>query len=61
MVPKKCCHCDQDETIQHLSSSFPLVKVVWRIVHVAFNLSSPKSINNLFGNWLVGVTKKEQA
>jgi hypothetical protein len=28
---------------------------------VAFNLSSPKSINNLFGNWLVGVTKKEQA
>jgi hypothetical protein len=25
---KKCCHCDQDETIQHLFFECPLAKVV---------------------------------
>jgi hypothetical protein len=57
----KCCHCDQDETIQHLFIECPLAKVVWRIVHMAFSLSPPKNITNLFGNWLVGVNKKEKA
>jgi hypothetical protein len=57
----KCVHCDQDETIQHLFIECPLAKVVWRIVHMAFSLSPPKNITNLFGNWLVGVNKKEKA
>jgi hypothetical protein len=40
------------------SSSVPLAKVVWRIVHISFNLSPPKNIMNLFGNWLAGVDRK---
>ena len=55
---KKCCFCDQDETIQHLFITCPLAKMVWRIVHMAFNIYPPTSITNLFGNWLRGVTKK---
>jgi hypothetical protein len=35
--------------------------VIWRIVHMAFNISPPKNITNLFGNWLMGVNKKERA
>jgi hypothetical protein len=36
---KKCCFCNQDETIQHLFIDCPLAKVVWRIVHMAFNIT----------------------
>jgi hypothetical protein len=28
---------------------------------MTFNISPPKNITNLFGNWLVGVNKKEKA
>jgi hypothetical protein len=35
--------------------------VVWRIVHLSFNLAPPRNITNLFGNWLAGVSKKERA
>jgi hypothetical protein len=57
---KKCCFCNQDESIQHLFISCPLAKVVWRIVHMAFNIIPPKNITNLFGNWLAGVVKKDK-
>jgi hypothetical protein len=39
-------------------SSVPLQR--WFGVHIAFNLSPPKNIMNLFGNWLAGVDKKER-
>jgi hypothetical protein len=58
---KKCCHCDQDETIQHLFFECPLAKVVWWIAHLSFNLAPPKNITNLFDNWLTGVVKNERA
>jgi exonuclease III len=54
----KCCFCDQDETIQHLFLSCPFVKLIWRILAISFNFSTPTTIANLFGNWLNGVTKK---
>ena len=57
---KKCCFCDQDETIQHLFFSCPFAKMIWRIVHMAFNISTPTSINNMFGNWLLGVPRNEK-
>jgi hypothetical protein len=57
---KKWCFCNQDESIQHLFISCPLAKVVWRIVHMAFNIIPPKNITNLFGNWLAGVVKKDK-
>jgi hypothetical protein len=57
---KKCCHYDQDETIQHVFIDCPLAKAVWRIVHMTFSISPPKKISNLFGNWLMGVSKIEK-
>jgi hypothetical protein len=57
----KCCFCDKKETKQHLFLQCPLAKIVWRIVHMAFSIIPPKNIKNLFGNWLVGVSKIEKA
>jgi hypothetical protein len=31
--------------------------VDWRIVHVTLNLPPPTNITNMFGNWLMGLTK----
>ena len=33
----------------------PLAKILWRSIHIAFNITSPTSINMLFGTWLDGV------
>jgi hypothetical protein len=44
---------DKYETIQcHFA------KVIWRIIHMSFNITPPKSITNLFGNCLDGIHKK---
>jgi hypothetical protein len=56
----KCCFCDQDETIQHLFFTCPFTKILWRIVHMTFNIPPPANVSNLFGNWLNGVTKKNK-
>jgi hypothetical protein len=58
---EKCCFCDRKETVQHLFIQCSLAKIVWRIVHMTFSISPPKNIKNLFGNWLMGVPKKEKA
>ena len=50
-----CCFCVHDETIQHLFLDCPLVKLLWRSVHIAFNITPPVSIDALFGMWLNGV------
>ena len=50
-----CCYCDQNETIRHLFLDCPLAKLLWRTVHIAFNINPPTSINMLFGTWLNGV------
>jgi hypothetical protein len=52
---KRCYFCDQDENIKHLFLTCPLGKLLWRTIHVAFNVSPPTSINTLFGTWLDGV------
>jgi hypothetical protein len=57
----KCCHCDKEETIQHLFIECPLARVVWRVIHISLNLPPPRNITNMFGNWLMGVDKKESA
>ena len=57
---KKCCFCDKDETIQHLFIACPFAKMIWRIVHMAFNLTPPNNITHLFGNWLRGVSKTDK-
>jgi hypothetical protein len=56
---KTCCFCHKDETIQHLFFECPFAKVIWRIIHMTFNLAPPKNVTNLFGNWLKDIPKKE--
>jgi hypothetical protein len=57
----KCCFCDSNETIDHLFLNCPFAKIVWRMVYFAFNIPAPTSINNMFGNWLNGVSKCDKA
>ena len=53
--PTRCSFCDRDETIKHLFLDCPLAKVLWRTVHIAFNITPPSSVNTLFGTWLNGI------
>jgi hypothetical protein len=58
---KKCCFCEEEETIHHLFLSCPFAKLIWRVVHASFNVVPPTSITNMFGNWLNGVDRKTRA
>lgn len=54
-VSKRCCFCDQEETIQHLFLKCALARLLWRTIHVSFNIFPSSSISNLFANCLNGV------
>ena len=45
----------QYETIKHLFLDCLPAKLLWRSIHMAFNITSPNSIHTLFGTWLNGV------
>ena len=49
--PTRCSFCDRGETIKHLFLDCPLARVLWRTIHIAFNISPPNSVNTLFGTW----------
>uniref|UniRef100_A0A453I6Q3 Reverse transcriptase zinc-binding domain-containing protein n=1 Tax=Aegilops tauschii subsp. strangulata TaxID=200361 RepID=A0A453I6Q3_AEGTS len=53
--PTRCSFCDRDETIKHLFLDCLLAKVLWRTVHIAFNITPPSSVSSLFGTWLNGI------
>lgn len=55
---KRCCFCDQEESIKHLFILCPLTKLLWRTLHVAFNIAPPLSLQHLFGDWLRGIDPK---
>jgi hypothetical protein len=51
--------CDSDESIQHLFINCHFAQFIWRLIHCCFGLRTPiRSINHIFGNWLVGVPSK---
>jgi hypothetical protein len=56
----KCCFCDHEEIVQHLFIECSFTKIVWSIIRLAFNLTSPLNIRNLFGNWLNRVSKSKK-
>jgi hypothetical protein len=58
---KRCCFCDQEETKEHLFLLCPLAKLLWRTIHVAFNVTPPISVTHLFGTWLTGIEPKTVA
>jgi hypothetical protein len=54
---KNCCFCHKDETILHLFYECRFARFVWCIIQVATGLFPPRSVSNMFGNWLQGIRK----
>ena len=48
----RCSFCDQHESIKHLFLDCPLAKLLWYLVHIAFNFTPSNSIPTLFGTWI---------
>ena len=53
--PTRCSFCDRDETIKHLFFDCPLAKVLWRTVHIAFNITPLTTVDVVCGTWLSGI------
>ena len=53
----KCMFCPQDETIKHLFFECSFARSIWLSIQIASNLYQPKSVANVFGNWLNGIDK----
>ena len=51
----RCCFCGQNESIKHLFLHCPLAKLLWGLIHIAFNVHPSISVHMLFGTWLNGV------
>ena len=54
----KCVFCLHDETIKHLFFVCKVACSIWSTVQVASNLYPPRSVANIFGNWLHGIDIK---
>ena len=39
----RCCFCDQNESSKHLFLQCPLAKLLWRSIHIAFNVHPPRA------------------
>jgi hypothetical protein len=52
---KKCVFCNQDETIKHLFFNCHFARSIWSIIQIGSTLYPPRSVANIFGNWLNGV------
>ena len=48
----KCVFCPHDETIKHLLFECKVARSIWSAIQIASNLYPPKSVANIFGNWL---------
>ena len=47
--------CSFNESIQHLFFECPYAKFLWRIVHIAFNISPPINMGDMFNFWGVNL------
>jgi hypothetical protein len=52
---RKSIFYPQDETIKHLFFQCRFARSTWSIIQVASTLYPPRSIANIFGNWLNGI------
>jgi len=50
--------CPHQKTIKHLLFECSFARSIWSSIQIASNLYSPKSVANVFGNWLHGIDKK---
>jgi hypothetical protein len=56
----KCCFCHHDETIKHLFFQCLFAHSIWSAIQVASSLSPPRSVANIFGNWLHGIDNRDR-
>jgi hypothetical protein len=56
---KNCVFCHhQDETIKHLCFQCRFIRSIWSIIQVASDLYPPRSVANIFDNWLHGIDNR---
>jgi hypothetical protein len=55
---KSCVYYHHDETIKHLFFQCRFVRSTWSIIQVASILYPPRSVANIFGNWLHGIDNR---
>ena len=51
----KCVFCLHNETIKHLFFDCKVARSIWSTIQIASNLYPPRSVANIFGNWLHGI------
>jgi hypothetical protein len=56
----ECCFCNAQDTIQHLFFECPIVRLVWSIVCITFDIKKPTSINHIFLGWIKGFLCKQR-
>jgi hypothetical protein len=56
----KCCFCHHDETIKHLFFQCQFARSIWSVIQVASSLSPPRSVANIFGNWLHSIDNRDR-
>ena len=52
---RKCVFCQHDETIKHLFFQCEFARSIWSAIQIGSTLHPPRSVANIFGNWLNGV------
>jgi hypothetical protein len=50
----KCCFCHKNKTIRHLLFYCHFARRVWDFIFLAFGISRPSNIHNMFGNRIGG-------
>jgi hypothetical protein len=54
----KCCFRNLEEAIQRLSFDCQMVRIMWMIVHVSFNISPLVNIEHMSTGWLNRINRK---
>ena len=52
---RKCVFCSHYETIKHLFFQCEFARSIWSAIKIGSTLYPPRSVANIFGNWLNGV------
>jgi hypothetical protein len=55
---RTCVFCHQDETIKHLFFQCRFARSIWSVIQLASTLFPPRSIANIFENWLNGIDNR---
>jgi hypothetical protein len=54
----KYVFCHEEEKIKHILFNCRVARSIWSIIQIGSTLYPPRSIANIFGNWLNGVDSR---